>query len=635
MKLQTKNNKKMLSFALTICVLFSMIVAALPYATAATALDVSYLTLAPGSDATQLTFSWHTADKADNPVVRIWQQYSEAIEFTGTSSAAPSSLSTMYYNRVTVTGLETNTAYTYQLGDGNDNWSVEYTTKTGTPDSFSYIVFGDPQVSSQTYGNNWKNTLELALGVNSDVAFMASTGDNIDSNTRAQYDYFFTPQSIFSSLPLATCMGNHEGSGTAPHVFYNPPNTNGGADVVDYWYRYGDTLFMVWDSTTGNAAGMRNFLQNAIDANPDATWRILNFHYDVYGQGSSHALSDGKNYRDTYVPVIDEFGIDVVFNGHDHSYSRSYPMKWSGNSSTSNTLGMQPENLIDGKATDLTGTVYFSLNSASGQKYYSLVAQQPYTAVMHQNNRPMFSIVDMTASSFTCTTYQVNADNTLSIIDSYTIAKTINVPVSAVVALSGATDVVVGNDATYTVSVSDVSKLATVTLQFEVDGAYFSGKSFTGLNGFEVLGDVAWTRDSTGVWTGRVTLVNFNGGVSSAAGALDIFEMVLASNSNLLGTTDVRLVDAVLSGYDDADVAVYIDSLIANGLVQTSIGQYFSKYDVNRDGVVDQLDLTAAQLFFMAKEGDANWNAAKRADVNGDGRVDIEDLILILKNITW
>jgi hypothetical protein len=308
-------------------------------------------------------------------------------------------------------------------------------------------------------------------------------------------------------------------------------------------------------------------------------------------------------------------------------------MIYSGSASTSNTLGMQSENLIDGKATDLTGTVYFSLNSASGQKYYSLVAQQPYTAVMHQQNRPMFSIVDMTANSFTCTTYQVNADNSLTEIDSYTIVKTV-APVSAVVSLSGVANVVVGNDAAYTVSVSDVSKLATVTLQFEVDSAYFSGKSFTGLNGFDVLGDVTWTQ-TDGVWTGRVTLVNFNGGVSSAAGALDIFEMVFASNSKLLGTTDVRLVDAVLSGYDDATAAVYIDSLIATGLVQTVIGQYFSRYDVNRDGVVDQLDLTAAQLFFMAKEGDANWNTAKAADVNGDGRVDIEDLILILKNITW
>jgi len=210
----------------------------------------------------------------------------------------------------------------------------------------------------------------------------------------------------------------------------------------------------------------------------------------------------------------------------------------------------------------------------------------------------------------------------------------VNGPTPAIVALSGVTDIVVGNDATYTVSVGDVGKLATVTLQFEVDGAYFSGKSFTGLNGFEVLGGVEWTSTIDDVWRGRVILVNFNGSISSND-ALDIFEMVLTSNSNLLGTTEVRLVDVALSGYDDANAAGYIDSQITNGSVQTLIGQYFSRYDVNRDGVVNQLDLTTAQLFFMAKEGDANWNVAKVADVNGDGYVDIEDLMLILKNITW
>ena len=218
-------------------------------------------------------------------------------------------------------------------------------------------------------------------------------------------------------------------------------------------------------------------------------------------------------------------------------------------------------------------------------------------------------------------------------IDNYTIVKSASA-VPAVITLNGDASIVVGNDAAYTVSVSGVDKLATVTLKFEVDGVYFSGKAFTGLNGFEVLGGVEWTSVGNDVWMGRVVLVNLNGGISSTD-VLDIFEMVFASNSGLLGTADVRLVDVVLSGYDTISGAVYIDSLIVNDLVQTSIGQYFSVYDVNRDGVVDQLDLTVAQLFFMAKEGDANWATAKRADVTGDGRVDIEDLILILKNIIW
>jgi hypothetical protein len=422
MKFQTQNTRKILCFALTFCFLFSMIAVALPQASADVAtLTVNYLTLSPGSDATKLDFSWHTSAKADSPVVRIWKLGSGAIDYTGTCSASASSLSGMYYNRVTVTDLQADTDYTYQLGDGKGQWSAQYTTKTANPDSFSYLVFGDPQVSSQTYGNNWRNTLDKALTVNPNLAFMASTGDNIDSRNKAQYGYFFTPQQIFSSLPLAICMGNHEGSSTTNYHFYNPPNTD--STTQNYWYRYGDALFMVWNTNYGTAASMTTFLQTAINANLDATWRVLTFHYDVYGQ-ASHALSDGKVYRDTYVPVIDQFDIDVVFNGHDHAYSRSYPMKWSGSAATSNNLGMQLPETFDSNGASVapTGTVYFSLSSSSGQKYYDLVAKQAYTAVMQQEYRPEFSIVDVTANTFKCTTYQVNADNSLKVVDTYTIA---------------------------------------------------------------------------------------------------------------------------------------------------------------------------------------------------------------------
>jgi len=59
-------------------------------------------------------------------------------------------------------------------------------------------------------------------------------------------------------------------------------------------------------------------------------------------------------------------------------------------------------------------------------------------------------------------------------------------------------------------------------------------------------------------------------------------------------------------------------------------------YDVNGDGKVDQLDLTYAQLYFMVTMGTVEnelWELAKHADVNNDGIVDIEDLILILSYI--
>ena len=391
MNIRTFSVKKITLLILIICIILS----AAPISVEAALLsDARYLTLSPGADDTQINFSWHSQSRAENdaPCVRVWKNEGIQAVFTGIGSNSKSTVSNMYYNRVTATGLDPDAAYSYQIGDGNGNWSVEYSFKTGNPDSFSYLVFGDPQVYSRNTGNNWKNTLELAVGLYPNLSFMASTGDNVDANTKTQYDSFFTPQELFSALPLAICMGNHEGSGSTPFAFYNPPNAD---SLQSYWYRYGAVLFMVWNSNSGRAGNLDEFLEKATQANGDATWRILNFHHVLYGQGV-YTLSDGVGLRAKYAPVIEKYDIDVVFNGHDHSYSRSNPVN---------------------------GTVYFTLNSASGSKYYALSPLQSYTAVMDQSRRPNFSVAEVSGDSFKCTTYKVNADNTLTEIDTTTITK--------------------------------------------------------------------------------------------------------------------------------------------------------------------------------------------------------------------
>jgi len=395
-------------------------------------LAVSYLTLAPGSNEQRLNFSWHTKAKAEErkPLVRIWKQGGEAMEFAGESSENPLRISGMYYHRVTVTGLEADTSYAYQLGNGNGEWSLVYTTKTGNPSSFSFLVCGDPQVIDSVSGAAWAATVTAALARFPDVSFMMGTGDQVENPEKKCFDAFFMPEEL-SALPFATCVGNHEyapGSYHAAHYMFNPPNWQT-KPAADYWYRYGDALFMVTNCSTGmNTRAVRAhgaFIEQAIAQNPDAKWRILTFHYDVYGQGQSHSRRSGKDYRNLYVPIIDQYGIDAVFNGHDHSYSRSKQMMFSGNPNNSGSVGMQETVFdADGMALNPTGTVYFTLNSASGRKPYGLAPLKEYTAFMNQNRQKNITVVHMTADTFRCVTYEVSVDGELTEIDSYGIRKT-------------------------------------------------------------------------------------------------------------------------------------------------------------------------------------------------------------------
>lgn len=59
-------------------------------------------------------------------------------------------------------------------------------------------------------------------------------------------------------------------------------------------------------------------------------------------------------------------------------------------------------------------------------------------------------------------------------------------------------------------------------------------------------------------------------------------------------------------------------------------------YDVNADNVINILDITEAQRFYQVSSSDTdNWSAAQKADVNADGRVDIQDLIDIFLQIKF
>lgn len=60
-----------------------------------------------------------------------------------------------------------------------------------------------------------------------------------------------------------------------------------------------------------------------------------------------------------------------------------------------------------------------------------------------------------------------------------------------------------------------------------------------------------------------------------------------------------------------------------------------TSYDVNADSVIDILDITEAQRFYQASKNGEDWATARKADVNADGQVDIQDLIDIFLQIKF
>ena len=407
--------------------------------------DSSRIILTPGKTAKDLGFAWYSQKKGE-PAVKIGKKedLSDAQEFKGTATEINRSNQKNTYkasNKVTVEGLfEENTTYYYSYTDDvkNPNWSEvqSYTTKKTT--NFQTILVGDPQIGasgSQGQGTaddiniavdtfNWNKTLEQAKITAPNASFILSAGDQIDyagtdssdgKNVRESEYEGFTYPALLRMLPLATTIGNHESKGTDYKYHYNNPNSEDGLGSTnsgsDYYFSYGNVMFISLNSNNRNTVEHRELLKKAVESNPDAKWKVVMFHHDIYGSGQPHSDTDGANLRALFAPLMDEFGIDMCLTGHDHSYARSYLMADGTAIQYDDSVAINPE-----------GTLYIAAGSASGSKFYKLATTKQYYIAERSNTQiPTFSTIDFSDESIVIKTYDYNGNKYA---DDYTLYKT-------------------------------------------------------------------------------------------------------------------------------------------------------------------------------------------------------------------
>ena len=442
------------------------------------------IALTPGEDATMLNAGWVSTTKDETPQVKLMDANGNEIKtYTGVQSTSADvqtvkdgdTTYTLYPCKVTITGLAENTSYKYQYYV-NGAWSDTYDYKTQSTDSFSIMYVGDPQIGASTNqlgdqnkeyyamndSYNWYHTLNNAVSKFPNLSFIMSAGDQINQSgslskeadaleQQIEYAGFLNP-SVLRSLPVATTIGNHDSGSVNYSNHFNYPNKQSSGDRTaagtDYYFTYGNTLFISIDTNNYNVSTHENVINEATEKNPDAKWRVLMFHQDIYGSGYDHSDSDGIVLRTQLTPVIDKYDIDAVLQGHDHTYSRTYQITSDGSEHSSYTKAPSSSDaeafssylkdnlcytLTTGsddttKAIDPKGTVYFEANSATGSKYYQLIGtQQDYIAARCQSWRPTYSVIDITDTTLTVKTYDAATNEELvadgGVKTAYTIVK--------------------------------------------------------------------------------------------------------------------------------------------------------------------------------------------------------------------
>lgn len=441
--------------------------------------NYEHVSLTPGADETQLNYAWYS-HTVETPKVRVAtkQNMDGAIEFEGTQTEAVTIDGVKYYsNKVIVKNLKADTNYYYQVMQ-NGKWqdAEVYTTKSFS--EFSFLYVGDPQIgasknqtsteqekmvsagnevsssaadnlAARNDGYNWNNILNDAVKDHSDVSFIVSAGDQVNAGKNEREYAAYLGADALTSLPVATTIGNHDSVSNQYSLHFNNPNAFSSKDAnyiqgqteagTDYYYSYGNVLFIVLDTNNYNCATHENVMKKAISENKDAKWRIVVFHQDIFGSGYDHSDSDGMVLRTQLTPLMDKYDIDVVLQGHDHTYSRTYQLQGDGKDHTAygKDVDMKSADYItqnncyqivddteSGTVVNPKGTVYLEANSATGSKFYNLIAsKQDYISERSQTWTPSYSVVTVTDNSFSVKTYDASTRQELAGSSSYKIVK--------------------------------------------------------------------------------------------------------------------------------------------------------------------------------------------------------------------
>ena len=273
------------------------------------------------------------------------------------------------YHSVVFENLKPNTLYAYRVGS-KENWSewIQFKTADNKYNSTQFVYFGDAQ---NDILNHWSRVIRMAYQTAPNASFVIHAGDLVDSAHKDSEwaQWFKAGGFIHSQWTAIPVVGNHEFQsidgygGVKPRrlsIQWRPQFNLPVEHTLDsklhetvYSVEYQDILIVVLNST-GNLQEQTQYIEEKL-RNSNAKWKIVASHHSVFSPAKGR---DFEYARKKWKPLFDKYGVDLVLNGHDHTYARGHiPVKSSKMNESGNIK-----------------TLY--ITSVSGPKQYELDKEQ-------------------------------------------------------------------------------------------------------------------------------------------------------------------------------------------------------------------------------------------------------------------
>lgn len=301
-----------------------------------------------GDAATRRAVTWRTDTRVTQAFVEIAPALAEpgfdrlakripaTTEVVDLSAVQGSRPGKVHYHSAILTGLKPDTLHAYRVGDGDKRWSewIQFKTAARKAKPFGFVYFGDAQ---NDVHSRWARVIRMAHQVAPKATFALHAGDLInEANSDTEWAGWFEAGSYlhaqWTGIPV---VGNHEylhstaadQSQRKMSLLWQPqftlPVPDGLSEQLHetvYTVEYQDMQIIVLNSMKG-ISEQAQYMEKQLKK-PGFNWRCIAFHYPIYSPRfrKGHALTEAE--REEWLKIITKHKVDLVLQGHDHSYLR-------------------------------------------------------------------------------------------------------------------------------------------------------------------------------------------------------------------------------------------------------------------------------------------------------------------------
>ncbi|MCA1997224.1 MAG: metallophosphoesterase family protein [Armatimonadetes bacterium] len=288
-------------------------------------------------DPTTQPVCWRTSAEVDSAFLEVMEATRGPIDAKKARriAAQTTPLETMLgpsdRHRAVIDGLQPGASYVFRVGDG-ERWSewCSFRAFPGGREPFRFLYLGDSQNDILGQVTRVARAAMLACP---DAAFAAHGGDLVERGDRDDLwgEWFESYTPLSRTVPFAATPGNHDYAIPDPNnrdrrilpdlwkrQFSFPANGPEGLRESVYWFDRGDMRFVSLN-TMEKLEPQLEWLERVVPTNRKR-WMVVMFHHPVYSSGNER---DSDARRKLLEPAFTRLDVDLVLQGHDHTYART------------------------------------------------------------------------------------------------------------------------------------------------------------------------------------------------------------------------------------------------------------------------------------------------------------------------